>query len=210
MLGYATLPVKWKFNGIGLWLNLCSNISEASVKGFLAPEFYKLSALQELWAFHPVTSFPVSLSLWHGNMLIKSPSWFKQNFAWEFVDWYNTSGDWLVDEPQGIGFGVKPADRFNSARDWKLNQHPKNVCGELELDMKLHYWFCMIFVGLYAFLYFPSLCCRNLQSNVLTGKLPYELGMLRYLEELRLDRNKFIGTIPAANSSQFSAIKHGM
>ncbi|KAG6383244.1 hypothetical protein SASPL_157011 [Salvia splendens] len=50
----------------------------------------------------------------------------------------------------------------------------------------------------------------NLQSNVLTGKLPYELGMLRYLEELWLDRNKFIGTIPAANSSGFSAIKHGM
>lgn len=63
----------------------------------------------------------------------------------------------------------------------------------------------MIFVGLYVFPF-----CRNLQSNVLTGKLPYELGTLRYLEELRLDRNKLLGTIPAANGSDFSPVKHGM
>lgn len=48
MFGYAKVLVSLKFDGIGCCLQLCSNISEASIKGFLAPEFHKLSALQEL------------------------------------------------------------------------------------------------------------------------------------------------------------------
>ena len=51
---------------------------------------------------------------------------------------------------------------------------------------------------------------RNLQSNGLTGSLPAELGNLKYLQELRLDRNKLQGTVPADNNSAFTANMHGM
>ncbi|KAK6137502.1 hypothetical protein DH2020_028755 [Rehmannia glutinosa] len=48
----------------------------------------------------------------------------------------------------------------------------------------------------------------NLRSNGLTGKLPYELGNLKYLEELRLDRNKFLGAIPG--NSSYPSKTYGM
>ncbi|THG02025.1 hypothetical protein TEA_028605 [Camellia sinensis var. sinensis] len=50
----------------------------------------------------------------------------------------------------------------------------------------------------------------NLQSNGLTGKLPSELGNFKYLEELRLDRNKLQGNVPATNSSDFTSSMHGI
>ncbi|KAI8001555.1 hypothetical protein LOK49_LG09G00821, partial [Camellia lanceoleosa] len=46
----------------------------------------------------------------------------------------------------------------------------------------------------------PIYDIANLQSNGLTGKLPSELGNLKYLEELRLDRNKLQGNAFAINS----------
>ncbi|KAK7287526.1 hypothetical protein RIF29_00807 [Crotalaria pallida] len=36
-------------------------------------------------------------------------------------------------------------------------------------------------------------------SNGLTGRLPPELGNLRYLQELRLDRNRLQGSVPAGS-----------
>ncbi|CAF2372244.1 BnaAnng33340D [Brassica napus] len=41
--------------------------------------------------------------------------------------------------------------------------------------------------------------CRNLQSNGLTGKLPPELGNLKYLKELHIDRNRLQGSLLAAS-----------
>ncbi|KAG5375463.1 hypothetical protein IGI04_040059 [Brassica rapa subsp. trilocularis] len=41
--------------------------------------------------------------------------------------------------------------------------------------------------------------CRNLQSNGLTGKLPPELGNLKYLKELHIDRNRLRGSLLAAS-----------
>lgn len=52
--------------------------------------------------------------------------------------------------------------------------------------------------------------CSNLESNGLTGRLPSELGNLKYLQELRLDRNKLKGVVPAANGSDFPANTNGM
>ncbi|MBA0762073.1 hypothetical protein Gotri_024626 [Gossypium trilobum] len=50
----------------------------------------------------------------------------------------------------------------------------------------------------------------NLQSNGLTGSLPAELGNLKYLEELRLDRNRLKGAVPAYSNSTFTANTRGM
>jgi len=50
--------------------------------------------------------------------------------------------------------------------------------------------------------------CRNLQSNGLTGRLPSELANLKYLQELRLDRNKLEGSVPAASTSNFPSNMH--
>jgi len=44
----------------------------------------------------------------------------------------------------------------------------------------------------------------------LTGRLPPELGNLRFLQELRLDRNRLQGPIPAGDSSNFGSNMHGM
>lgn len=56
------------------------------------------------------------------------------------------------------------------------------------------------------FPYFSNLfwCCimyRDLHSNRLNGYIPPELGDLTKLFELRLDRNKLSGVIPASNVS---------
>ena len=48
-------------------------------------------------------------------------------------------------------------------------------------------------------------CCRNLQSNGLTGLIPPELSNLNHLLELRLDRNRLQGSVPAASSPDFSS-----
>ncbi|KAK7244727.1 hypothetical protein RIF29_39553 [Crotalaria pallida] len=45
-------------------------------------------------------------------------------------------------------------------------------------------------------------------SNGLTGRLPPELGNLRYLQELRLDRNRLQGSVPAGSSSIFDSNMH--
>lgn len=75
---------------------------------------------------------------------------------------------------------------------------------------------CCMYTFLYGFHNVPLsrlalLClCRNLQSNGLTGKLPSELGKLTYLQELRLDRNKLKGTLPASSGSNFTTKVYGM
>ncbi|KAI9072612.1 hypothetical protein K1719_045448 [Acacia pycnantha] len=51
---------------------------------------------------------------------------------------------------------------------------------------------------------------KNLQSNGLTGRLPPALGNLRCLQELRLDRNKLQGLVPAGGSSNFPTNMRGM
>lgn len=51
---------------------------------------------------------------------------------------------------------------------------------------------------------------RNLQSNGLMGNMPTELGNLKYLQELRLDRNKLKGTLPASNGSDYPSDTSGM
>ncbi|KAL1547628.1 putative LRR receptor-like serine/threonine-protein kinase [Salvia divinorum] len=122
------------------------NISDASIKGFIAPEFHKLSALQELHL--------------HGNLLIGS-----------------------IPKEIGLLTNLKVLDLGSNQLTGSIPHEIGNFTGIQKI---------------------------NLQSNVLTGKLPYELGTLRYLEELRVDRNKLLGTIPAANASDFSAVKHGM
>ncbi|KAL0000087.1 hypothetical protein SO802_019689 [Lithocarpus litseifolius] len=43
-------------------------------------------------------------------------------------------------------------------------------------------------------------CCRNLQSNGLTGLTPPEHSNLNHLLELRLDRNRLQGSVPAASN----------
>lgn len=52
--------------------------------------------------------------------------------------------------------------------------------------------------------------CRNLESNGLTGTMPQELGNLKYLEELLLDRNKLQGNVPAESSINFTSNVQGM
>ena len=46
---------------------------------------------------------------------------------------------------------------------------------------------------------------RDLHSNGLTGTIPFELGNLAYLAELRLDRNRFSGPIPGSNDLSSSS-----
>lgn len=57
---------------------------------------------------------------------------------------------------------------------------------------------------------FTYVFCRNLESNGLSGRLPPELGNLRHLEELRLDRNRLEGTVPGSNTSSFVSDVNGM
>lgn len=60
------------------------------------------------------------------------------------------------------------------------------------------------------YIFFPAIITRNLESNGLTGRLPPELGNLKYLEELWLDRNKLQGTVPAESDSNFTSSMHKM
>ncbi|KAL0703012.1 hypothetical protein Bca4012_059134 [Brassica carinata] len=46
---------------------------------------------------------------------------------------------------------------------------------------------------------FSSITILNLQPNGLTGKLPPELGNLKYLKELHIDRNRLQGSLLAAD-----------
>lgn len=67
------------------------------------------------------------------------------------------------------------------------------------------YHFCLsLFLTFHLFHY------RNLQSNGLSGRMPSELGNLKDLEELRLDRNKLQGTVPGNNGSRVASNMHGM
>ncbi|KAG2371962.1 uncharacterized protein HKW66_Vig0240830 [Vigna angularis] len=56
----------------------------------------------------------------------------------------------------------------------------------------------------------PFLHFRNLQSNGLIGRLPPELGNLRFLQELQLDRNRLQGPIRAGDNSNFASNMHGI
>lgn len=64
-------------------------------------------------------------------------------------------------------------------------------------------WVCVVCLKLFV-------CARNLQANGLTGKLPSELGNLKNLQELRVDRNKLQGTIPGANFTDLASAMKGM
>lgn len=52
-------------------------------------------------------------------------------------------------------------------------------------------------------------CCRNLGSNGLTGRIPPELGNLKNLQKLWLDRNRLLGSLPVAGNPDFSSNKTG-
>ncbi|MCI03782.1 LRR receptor-like kinase, partial [Trifolium medium] len=51
---------------------------------------------------------------------------------------------------------------------------------------------------------------KSLKSNGLTGRLPSEFGNLRYLQEVRLDRNRLQGPVPASGTYNFASNMHGM
>lgn len=72
-----------------------------------------------------------------------------------------------------------------------------------DISVSVVFFLCfMAFIFLLALTIFHLY--RNLQSNGLVGKLPPELGNLEYLEELRLDRNKLGGILPATSSDSIS------
>ena len=48
-------------------------------------------------------------------------------------------------------------------------------------------------------------CCRNIQSNELIGLIPLALSNLNHLLELRLDRNRLQGSVPATSNPNFSS-----
>uniref|UniRef100_A0A803LQN2 Protein kinase domain-containing protein n=1 Tax=Chenopodium quinoa TaxID=63459 RepID=A0A803LQN2_CHEQI len=50
----------------------------------------------------------------------------------------------------------------------------------------------------------------NLLSNGSTGMLYHELGHLKSLQELPLDRNKLLGTVPGAATADYKPNMHGM
>ncbi|CAH9084348.1 unnamed protein product [Cuscuta epithymum] len=57
----------------------------------------------------------------------------------------------------------------------------------------------------------PNIVKINLQSNGLTGRLPFELiSSLKYLEELRVDRNKLVGMVPEINVTYSTSSVNGM
>ena len=59
---------------------------------------------------------------------------------------------------------------------------------------------CVGFSELINFCY-----CRNLQSNELIGLIPLALSNLNHLLELRLDRNRLQGSVPATSNPDFSS-----
>lgn len=110
-----------------------------------------------------------------------------------------------VEISPGVGFGNESLKWTNSYRDWKFNSTCEHV---KEIQYASSYWklFPLLLTHLCNFMY----SYRNLQSNGLTGRLPPELGNLRYLQELWLDSNRLQGPIPASGTYSFASTMHGM
>lgn len=125
-----------------------------------------------------------------------------QNLARQQPDWDYPEGTGHVEESKGPRFGYEPIIRANSTRNRKFVEHHKRV----------GYYYLRGCICSFYFLVVDSiLCsCRNLESNGLTGALPAELGNLKSLVELRLDRNKLQGTVPAHSSADSVTNFHGM
>jgi hypothetical protein len=78
----------------------CRRLSNASLKGFIAPELGQLNFLQELYVlFHCdsavliwLLGFPECLS-------------FGQVFGSQPAFWHNPEATGIAEEPQGLGFG---------------------------------------------------------------------------------------------------------
>ncbi|KAL0327800.1 UNVERIFIED_CONTAM: putative LRR receptor-like serine/threonine-protein kinase [Sesamum angustifolium] len=65
----------------------------------------------------------------------------RTNFTWEFVDWYDTKGNWHAEKPHGVGFGFKPANRNNSSEIGnlssivKINLQSNGLTGKLPPEL---------------------------------------------------------------------------
>mmetsp|Transcript_3555 Transcript_3555/g.7836 ORF Transcript_3555/g.7836 Transcript_3555/m.7836 type:complete len:983 (-) Transcript_3555:338-3286(-) len=56
----------------------------------------------------------------------------------------------------------------------------------------------MMYGGLEAATWLPSLKRLNVEDNELIGTIPYDLGKLKHLEDVRLGKNQLHGTIPSS------------
>ncbi|RAL44383.1 hypothetical protein DM860_011660 [Cuscuta australis] len=123
------------------------NISGASLKGFLAPDLYLISYLEEL--------------ILNGNLLMGT-----------------------IPKEIGLLKNLRILDLGNNRLTGSIPREIGNL---------------------------PKIVKINLRSNGLSGRFPYELiRNLKFLEELRVDRNKLLGMVLGSNVAYSTSSVHGM